>query len=408
MESNIYKIAVIGPTGSGKSQFCNFVLKDKTNTKYEVSDSLNSCTQDPFSVDPFERNNIKIQIIDSAGSSDSGNKDIENLKKFVEYLRKQEELHYILLILKYETRVIGQTKQFIETLAQIFAPFEFFSHLSIVFTMSPMDDEECDDDDEEDKKEKNKIREQKKKYALEIGEILDEIFRIEDEHKKLLEPNKAFFVDTKVKKNKFNEKSQKTVDIILEWMKFNLKKLVRPINTKNLDYNEDSIKIRRNKEMEELNKKIKELNDKLIKEKKEKEKAIEEQKKAQSELNKTTIKLNQETKEKNKAINQNKIIESKLEDSQNQLKISEQNEKKAKKKVENYQKQSENDRKAREEMEKKLQNIGAVNANNRSSGSLLKTIGYGILSGLCFLSSPVTGVIGAAAGIGFGAAAVIS
>ena len=271
MESNIYKIAVIGPTGSGKSQFCNFVLKDKTNTKYEVSDSLNSCTQDPFSVDPFERNNIKIQIIDSAGSSDSGNKDIENLKKFVEYLRNKEELHYILLILKYETRVIGQTKQFIETLAQIFAPFEFFSHLSIVFTMSPMDDEECDDDDEEDKKEKNKIREQKKKYALEISEILDKIFRIEDEHKKLLESNKAFFVDTVVKKNKFNEMSQKTVDTILDWMQFNLKKL-GPINTKNLDYNEDSIKIRRNKEMEELNKKIKELNDKLIKEKKEKEK----------------------------------------------------------------------------------------------------------------------------------------
>jgi myosin heavy subunit len=407
MESNIYKIAVIGPTGSGKSQFCNFVLKDKTNTKYEVSASLNSCTQDPFSVDPFERNNIKIQIIDSAGSSDSGNKDIENLKKFVEYLRKQEELHYILLILKYETRVIGQTKQFIETLAQIFAPFEFFSHLSIVFTKSPMDDEECDDDDEEDKKEKNKIREQKKKYALEIGEILDKIFRIEDEHKKLLEPNKAFFVDTIVKKNKFNEKSQKTVDIILDWMQFNLKKL-GPINTKNLDYNEDSIKIRRNKEMEELNKKIKELNDKLIKEKKEKEKAIEEQKKAQSELNETTIKLNQETEEKNNAINQNKIIESKLKDKEKELKISEQKVKEADKKVENAEKQSEKDRKERVEMEKKLQNIGAVNANNRSSGSLFKKIGYGILSGLCFLSSPVTGAIGAAAGIGFGAAAAVS
>lgn len=55
-------------------------------------------------------------------------------------------------------------------------------------------------------------------------------------------------------------------------------------------------------------------------------------------------------------------------------------------------------------MEKKLEHIGAVNANNRSSGSLLKKIGYGILSGICFLSSPVTGALGVAAGIDFGTA----
>ena len=81
MESKIFRIAVIGPTGAGKSQFCNFCLKDKTNKTYEVSNSLNSCTQDPFSTIPCERNNINIELIDSAGSSDSGDKDIENLKK---------------------------------------------------------------------------------------------------------------------------------------------------------------------------------------------------------------------------------------------------------------------------------------------------------------------------------------
>ena len=92
MESKIFRIAVIGPTGAGKSQFCNFCLKDKTNKTYEVSNSLNSCTQDPFSTIPFERNNINIELIDSAGSSDSGDKDIENLKKFVIYLREKKEL----------------------------------------------------------------------------------------------------------------------------------------------------------------------------------------------------------------------------------------------------------------------------------------------------------------------------
>ena len=55
----IYKIAVIGPTGVGKSQFCNYIQKDYTNSKNEVSDSLDSCTQNP-SPNIFER---KIQCL---------------------------------------------------------------------------------------------------------------------------------------------------------------------------------------------------------------------------------------------------------------------------------------------------------------------------------------------------------
>ena len=175
-----YRIAVIGPTGAGKSQFCNFCLKDKNNSSYEVSNSLNS-------FGPFDRNNISIELIDSAGICDSGDKDIENLKKFVVYLREKKELDYILLLFRFEDRVTGQTKKFIETLSNIFAPFEFFSHLSIIFTRSPTDP----DDDE---------IEERKKYSLEIGEIIDKIFKLNDNHKKLLEPNKTFFIDTKLKK----------------------------------------------------------------------------------------------------------------------------------------------------------------------------------------------------------------
>ena len=242
MKSKIFRIAVIGPTGAGKSQFCNFCLKDKTNKTYEVSNSLNSCTQDPFSTIPFERNNINIELIDSAGSSDSGDKDIENLKKFVIYLREKKELDYILLLLRFEDRVTGPTKKFIETLSNIFAPFEFFSHLSIIFTRSPINP----DDDE---------IEERNKYSLEIGEIIDKIFKLNESHKKLLEPNKTFFIDTKLRKKEYDEQSQKTVDVILDWIKFNSKR-IGPIKTENLDYNEENIKIRRDKELQELKEKI--------------------------------------------------------------------------------------------------------------------------------------------------------
>ena len=65
----IYKIAVIGPTGVGKSQFCNYIQKDYTNSKNEVSDSLDSCTQAP-SPNIFERQNTTFNFIDTAGNND--------------------------------------------------------------------------------------------------------------------------------------------------------------------------------------------------------------------------------------------------------------------------------------------------------------------------------------------------
>jgi len=287
MESKVFRIAVIGPTGAGKSQFCNFCLRDKTNKTYEVSNSLNSCTQDPFSTHPFERNNINIELIDSAGSSDSGDKDIENLEKFVIYLRKKKELDYILLLLRFEDRVTGQTKKFVETLSNIFAPFEFFSHLSIVFTRSPINP----DDDE---------LEERKKYSLEIGEIIDKIFRIDEDHKKLLEPNKTFFIDTKlIKKDgqkNYDKQSQKTVDVILNLMKYNSRK-IGPIKTENLDFSEDKIKIRRDKELQEINEKIEKEKRRLEEIKKrndEMQRRVEEYSRMVDELNRKRIRLQNE------------------------------------------------------------------------------------------------------------------
>ena len=39
----IYKIVLLGPTGVGKSQLCNFIMKDKENKTFKVSESINSC-----------------------------------------------------------------------------------------------------------------------------------------------------------------------------------------------------------------------------------------------------------------------------------------------------------------------------------------------------------------------------
>ena len=134
---DLYRVIVVGPTGMGKSQFCNFVQKDKTNSINKVSNSLNSCTQDPFS-NYFQRNNINYEFIDTAGSADTGDKDIQNLKKLVDYLKNKKSIDFILLLLKFGERVTNDTREYIKTLGKIFTPYEFYNHLSIIFTKFPI------------------------------------------------------------------------------------------------------------------------------------------------------------------------------------------------------------------------------------------------------------------------------
>ena len=136
-EKDLYRVIVVDPTGMGKSQFCNFIQRDITNSINKVSDSLNSCTQDPFS-NKFKRNNNNYEFIDTAGSADSGNKDIENFKRLVEYLKKKLLIDHILLLLKFGEKVINDTRDYIKTLGKIFTPVEFYNHLSVIFTKSPI------------------------------------------------------------------------------------------------------------------------------------------------------------------------------------------------------------------------------------------------------------------------------
>ena len=134
---DLYRVIVVGPTGNGKSQFCNFVQKDTTNSINEVSASLNSCTQDPKS-NFFQRNNVNYEFIDTAGNADTGNNDALNLKKLLEYLKTKGTIDYILLLLTYGERLKNNSKDYIELLGKVFTPVEFYTHLSIVFTKSPI------------------------------------------------------------------------------------------------------------------------------------------------------------------------------------------------------------------------------------------------------------------------------
>ena len=271
--NGLYRIIVFGPTGAGKSQFCNFCQRDLDNNINEVSGSLNSCTQEPKS-NIFKRCEINIELIDTAGGNDSDNNDIQNLQKVCDFLRTKEQIDYIILLLNYDDRLQSDTKDYIKTLGNIFTPKEFYTHFFIIFTHSPL-------------KESKKNQETKKKHMNEIIVIMNDIFNIKKPDN--LPEVKVYFINTEIiyddKGNKqFDENSQMDVDKMIEKMKLNSDKYP-PINTKNLEMTGKSAKIRQ----EEQEKEIKELEEKLrqeeIRKKKEEEekiklmKIIEEKKK---------------------------------------------------------------------------------------------------------------------------------
>ena len=222
--SKLIKVILIGPTGAGKSQFCNFIHKDLSNSKHKVSNSLNSCTTEPQS-SVVERPNIKLELIDSPGSSDSNNNDEENLKKLVKYLKVKKEINQIFLVLSFEDRFSGDTKKYLRILNWIFTPKQFMTNLMVIFTHYP-------DNPDEDDEEKSKL------FKKEIVEELNKIFEIPSEIKMSETP--VYFINTKIFKkdgNCFYEKnSDKILNEIIKELKIRAYTYNSSIDTTNLNF----------------------------------------------------------------------------------------------------------------------------------------------------------------------------
>ena len=245
--SKLIRVVLIGPTGAGKSQFCNFVHKDLTNSLHKVSNSLNSCTKEPQST-IVERPNIKLELIDSPGSSDSNNNDEENLTILVKYLRNKKEINQILLILSFEDRLRGNTKKYLKFLSWIFTPIQFMKNLMIIFTHYP------DNPDEDDINNFNLLKK-------EICEELNKIFEIPIESK--LPDIPMYFINTKIfKKNGncyYDNNSEKILNDIIRELKIRVNTHNSLINTTDLNYIEGD-KTQLEKKLQE----IKNLRDKYL------------------------------------------------------------------------------------------------------------------------------------------------
>ena len=255
--NKVIKTVLIGPTGAGKSQLCNFIHKDLTNSIYEVSNSLNSCTKEPKST-IVERQDIKLELIDTPGTSDSNNNDEENLKILTKYLRNGKELNQIFLVLSFHDRLSRITRDYLKILSWIFTPKQFMTNLIIIFTHYP------DDPDEDDIEKYNILKK-------EVKEELDKIFEIPTEFPMPDIP--VYFVNTKIfKKNGnrfFDKNSQAAINDLIEELKLRISSVTYSIiDTKDLDCNKDTIIEKIEKEKSLILKEIEEL--KRNKEKKEK------------------------------------------------------------------------------------------------------------------------------------------
>ena len=255
--NKVIKTVLIGPTGAGKSQLCNFIHNDLTNSIYEVSNSLNSCTKEPKST-IVERQDIKLELIDTPGTSDSNNNDEENLKILTKYLRNGKELNQIFLVLSFHDRLSRITRDYLKILSWIFTPKQFMTNLIIIFTHYP------DDPDEDDIEKYNILKK-------EVKEELDKIFEIPTEFPMPDIP--VYFVNTKIfKKNGnrfFDKNSQAAINDLIEELKLRISSVTYSIiDTKDLDCNKDTITEKIEKEKSLILKEIEEL--KRNKEKKEK------------------------------------------------------------------------------------------------------------------------------------------
>ena len=233
-----YRVIIIGPTGVGKSQFCNFVIRDSKNNINKVSDSLSLCTQDPFS-NYFTRNNTNYEFIDTPGSVDNWNDD-KNLEKLVYYLKIKKEIHYIILLFRFNERIRRETRNYIETLGKIFTPGEFYTHLCVFFTKFP----------NQPTKKENKKR---TKSIEEINEILKETFNLQKNEKI---PNvNVYFIDTEYDEDEnsftYDEKGQDTIDIMMKQMKLDVD-MYHSINTTNIDMTGVNAKIRAENNRKEI------------------------------------------------------------------------------------------------------------------------------------------------------------
>jgi len=211
MNSKIYKIVLIGIMGNGKSSVANiFAGKDI----FKVSNNVDSCT---LQIESYT--NGDIQIFDTEGLNSNKNKDIKNLQNMIERF-KQEKMNAIFIVHNGEIcRIDESLEKIIRKICNLFTGKYIWKQIGIIFTHYGFDEEE-----------QNEIKGREKKFVNKILKIAEDeynnIISNQDENDKKCDPTekivnnlKCFYVNSKKKRNKYDDHTIKQIEEI--------KKLVR-------------------------------------------------------------------------------------------------------------------------------------------------------------------------------------
>ena len=279
MQPRLYRIVPFGPTGCGKSQLCNFIYKDKENKKFEVSMGFESQTKEPQSeifTRKIDDEVINLELVDTAGCSDSAGDDEENFKKLIIKLKEKKYVDLFILVFNFASdRIDKPTRDYIKLIANTFTPTELYNHLAIVYTHYPQNPSDND-----------KIR--KKNKTKKIIEVIKDIIGLANGQAAI--PPNIYELDTEKYNGNFIPKFQATIDIILIKM-LDIINLIGPVNTENIKYcgikdrlKEEQLKLEQQKKEFERIQKLEEEKKKIYEEfMKKQEEKIKEEKKRQEE-----------------------------------------------------------------------------------------------------------------------------
>ena len=364
--SKIYRIIPLGPTGSGKSQLCNFIYRDKSNMKFEVSDGLDSQTKYPqceYCVRKINDENINIELIDTAGCSDSGGSDEENFKYLIDELKKKKSIDLFLLVFNFTNRIDGKTKDYMKLIANTFTPTEFFNHLAIIFTFYPENPSDM------------QIKKKERITSQIIGIIKDTI-GLADGQTTFCPA--IYELDTEKKNGNFIEKFQATIDIILLKMQMIIK-LSGDVNTENIKF--CCVKDRLKEEQEKLEKQRLE-NERIQKENEEKSRKLEEDKRKLEELREEQKKIQKLSEdEKRKMAKEREELDQRIhEQIQKQKEQDEENQKMQ----EELKKKAEEMEKIKNEYDIKIRNLDEL-IKVEEKKSKIGAWTFGIGAGLCLI-----------------------
>ena len=144
MNNKSANIIVLGETGNGKSQFCNYVLRNYFFTVSNNADSETKETKGNYGINGA--NNIF--MIDTPGLQDSRGADKEHLTQLVDYVKTQTHLQAVLIIFNFhQPRFALNIKNMVKLLCIAFPQTDFWNHVGLVFTRfyAKMDEELMDE-----------------------------------------------------------------------------------------------------------------------------------------------------------------------------------------------------------------------------------------------------------------------